>query len=201
MENKIKEKLNQWKAQAEHLNVQMHLGAAEARDEFEIQKKHLEGWVNDTKQVVEELEDSAEENYTALKTKLEELRLQAALGKADAEDAFNIQQKDLSRAMHEARQEIDKLYDKGNEKTKEFLSDSADQIEHYQTRFDLFRIQLNLGAKEAAQYWTEKKKDLRLKLHEVNQKIDHASEEAGEKWDEFSDEMSEAWKHFKKAFD
>ena len=201
LKDKTKEKLEQWKSQAEQLNLQMHLGAAEARDEFERQKKELKNWLHETDQEIENLEKEGKHQYIELRRKIDELRVQAALGKAEAEDSLKEQQRNLARGIHGVKHELNQAVEKSDEIGSEVMEGLEDGIDHFRTRFDLFRLQLNLGASEAKDYWEEKKKTLSGKLHEINNKMEEAADKAEDKWEGFSEEMSHAWKHFRKAFE
>jgi len=194
------DKLNQWKSQVQQLNVQLHLGTYEALDEFERQKKELHNWLNDNRQKIEKLESETKENYIELRQKMDELKLQTALGRAEAEEAMKEQEHKISLGIHDIKQELSHVYEKSDEKSKEVIGELTERMGDYQTRFDLFKVQMNLGKSEAKDFWSNKKKELALKLHDLNGKLDSATDTAEDKWDDFSKEISESWKHFKKAF-
>ena len=88
----IKGKLEEWKSDIESLQLTLHLGKADASDEFEKQKQNLSKWLTEAKEKLVEIKD---EKATDLKTKIEELELQAALGKAEGEDELKKQQKNI----------------------------------------------------------------------------------------------------------
>lgn len=200
LKDKTKEKLNELKAKAEHLNVQLHLGAKEAKEEFENQKKNLGSWVDVIEEKLKDFKDLGAEKTQKLKTSIDELRVQAALGKAESEDIMDEQAKKINKGIHTLKHNMADVLDASEEKAKDLSEKSKDRLDDFHTQFDLFRLRTHLGRKEVAETWDEKKKELSEKLHELNVKIDQNKEVASEKWDHFTDEVSEAWKHLTKAF-
>lgn len=192
--------IDKWKARIENLNLQFHLGSAEAADEFENQKKYIRKWAAETSAKVNKLQESGKSELRELKIKLEELEVQASLGKADAKDALKSQQKNISRLLHDIEYDFERNYNSAEKKIVEFSKEADEKLQDFHTKFDMLVLQMNLGKAEAEKYWAKKKKDLSLKLSEMERDFDVVKEKSEEKWDEFSDEMSNAWKHFKKAF-
>jgi hypothetical protein len=72
-----------------------------------------------------------------------------------------------------------------------------DKLDDFQTRFDLFRLQLHLGEMEAEENWEEKKHDVAEKLSHLKARLKTESKKIEGKWDEFSDEISEKWKQIR----
>ncbi len=200
LKEKIEKKLNQLKASAEHLNVQLHLGAAEAKDEFEEQKKNLAKLVDTAQEKLGNVIDAGEEKAKNLKTTIDELRVQAALGRAETEDVLEDQAKKINKGLNQLKKGLANTADKAEHKAESFADETKHQIEDMHTRFDLLRLRTHLGKKEAEKAWDEKKKELSEKLHEFNQKLEKGKDVAEDKWEHFADEMSEAWDHLKKAF-
>ena len=200
LKGKVQEKLNNWKASAEHLNVQLHLGAEEAKDEFEKQKNKLGDWLEIQNKKLDNTKDISREKAVQIKAALEELQVQAALGKAETEDALKEQQKKLSNGIHNLKVLINKNYNRVKENTTEFTEEISETLDDYHTRFDLFRLQTHLAKMDANESWNKKKKELSAKLHDLNVNLERKKEKATEKLDDFSDEMSEAWSHIRKAF-
>lgn len=199
-QEEIKEKLNDWKGQIEHLNVQLHLGTSEAKEEFEKQKKKLGIWIDETKLKLSDLENEGMENATALKSSLEDLRVQTALGKAETEDALKEQRKNLSLGIQEFQRKADIFHNASEIKIREFAEYTSNQLDDFQTTFDLFRLHFHLGKSDFEEEWKDKKREISNKIHDLKSKLEQKSEETSENWDDFSSEMSEAWKHVKSAF-
>ena len=193
-------KLTELRSQVEYLNMKMHLGANEARDEFEVQKQQLTTWINKADERLGKLQDEGKVKASELRTQLDQLRVQAALGKAETEDALRNQQKDLRNKLEAVKTETSRLYEKAETTTKDIADELDTQADNFHTRFDMLSVQLNLGKAEAKDLWENQKKDLSRKLSEISSKAESFKSDTSEKWDGFSREMSESWKHFRKAF-
>jgi hypothetical protein len=200
LKEKTKEKLSDWKASLGHLNVQLHLGKKEARDEFEKQKKNLADWIDTAGEKLHNAKHISKEKALQLKAAIEELRVQAALGRAETEDALNKQQENLNKGIHNLKYKIAETYKTTKEEIDDFTDKAHDKLEDFHTRFDLFKIHAHLAKMDAGETWDKKKKELSVKLHNLNTKLEESKEVSSEKWVKFSEEMSEAWSHFRNAF-
>jgi hypothetical protein len=193
-----KQKLtDRWKATAEELRLQLHLGSKELSQKFETQKKEILHW---SRKAQEDLEDEASQKGQELKTKLEELEVQAALGKAESRDALKNQEEKISKLLHEIGAKSDEFMETSKEKAKSFNEASELQFQKWQTSFDMFRLQMKLGAAETKDQWEEKRKEIKSSLDKLEAKIDEMKEDGEENFSNFKNEMSKSWSHFKNAF-
>lgn len=196
----VKERLDEWKGMAENLQVQMHLGKADAEKEFEAQKKKLAEWSSKMSERVEAAKEINEENTKRVKTSLEELRVQAALGKADTEELLKQQQKELKQRMEKLRNDLDEVFETTKETSDDLLEDLSLRLHDYQVKFDIFKIQLHLAKAETEQEWEKRRKEAEQRLAKLRSDLEERTEEASERWEHFSSEMSDAWKHVRSAF-
>lgn len=199
-EERTKAKLNEWKAKVEELNLQLHLGKDEARDEFEKQKKNLRDWLNQAEHKIQNSKKLSEDTIRDFKNRMEELRVQASLGVAESKDALKEQQDKLNKGIRSLRSRFEEAYDDVSEEIEDMSEEARERLDDYHTRFDLFRLQMHLGREDAKDEWERRKKDLSVKLREIDAKVDRAAKEGSEKLDNFRSEISEAWGHFRKAF-
>ncbi len=193
-------KLNDWKSLAENLNVLLHLEAAEMKDEFENQKKNLSSWLESLNDSLHNVKDLSEEKAQKLKSSVEMLRVQAALGKAETEDTLKEQQQKISDGIQQLQMNITDAYDSSKVKIGNFAWEAVDNLDDFHTRFDLFRLQLHLGKEEVKEEWEQKKKEISNQLQKINIKIANGYEDRADNWDHFSDEITKAWRHIKNAF-
>ncbi len=200
LKDKAAKKLEAWKSQVQHLNVQLHLGAMEAKDEFENQKKNISGWLNSAEDSLSKVKGVSEEKAKELKTAIEGLRVQAALGKAETEEKLKEQQKNLSSKINDLEGSLKTMYAASADKADELTEEASHKLDEFRTKLDLLKLQLHLGKEETKDKWAEKKKDLSLKLQQLDDSLEKGAHVASEKWDGFSTEIGEAWKHVKSAF-
>lgn len=191
---KAEKKLNEWKSLAEDLNVQLHLGTAEAKEEFENQKSNLNRWMQETKEKLSDtVSDISEEKATKLKSSIEELQLQAALGKAETESELKEQQKKIALGIHDVKQQIAEASSSSKDYLDDFKETASDALDNFHTRFDLFKVQLHLGKEEGEEFIVEKKKELATKLTEIKSRIELEADESEDKWEDFKKDISEKW--------
>lgn len=196
--NMEKEKIiDRWKRRADELKLQLHLGSKELQERFEEQKKDIEKWAHETRH---KLEDETSVRATNLKIRLEELEVQAALGRAESEDALKEQQKNMSKALEAAREEARQVASDAKNNLGEIAEKADARLDTWYARFDILRLQLKLGAAEASDEWEERKKELNRQIHELEERISEAGKKSSENWQKFKFEMGEAWGHMKKAF-
>lgn len=100
--------------------------------------------------------DNVVETLRKAAIEIEELQVQAALGKAEAKDKYEEIKKKFNLVLHEAKSKIES----GKEK-----------VEDIDTKFDELRVQLELGKAEGLEAFKEQKKGLLNKLHEIEVKI------------------------------
>ena len=58
-----------------------------------------------------------------------------------------------------------------------------DKLADFQTRFDLFRLQLHLGKMEADENWEQNKKDIAERLSQLKSKLKTKGKEIEGKWE------------------
>jgi hypothetical protein len=182
---------------AEELKLQMHLSGKEAMDEFEKQKKEISHWAAATRK---RLDGKGHEGYASLQAKLEELELQTALATAERKDAMRGQQQKLSRSLMETRAEVEAFAKKGKGGMNEFAEKAKDQISVWQTRFDILKLQLHLGAKEAGEEWGDTRDKLNYKIEALEAGLEKAREEGKLKWEDARADIGKTWKDLRKTF-
>ena len=199
IKERVSKKVEDWKEDIEQIEDQLEHTGENVKDAFEQQKAKLSHWIEEVKKDLDRMEDVGEEKAKNFKGKLEELRVQAALGKADAEDVFHERQKQLNLAVHNTKVAVAKFKKTASEKTNEFLEKSQQTLDRFHTSFDMFRLQMDLGRKDAKQNWQEKRKDIMLRVNTLKAKLAKAQEQSTDRWEHFSEEMAEAWTHVKEA--
>jgi len=189
--------VNRWRATAEELRVQLHLGSKELSDKFEEHKKEIADWSKETRTT---LENETASTSKEMRAKLEALEVQAALGKAESKEALQAQRKKLTSLITEANEASIKLMGSSKKNIRQFAANADGKFDEWHTRFDLLKLQLSLGAADASAEWDDKKHDLKKSIHNLESKLEDISHESEESWSNFKGEISEAWTHVKKAF-
>jgi len=197
----VNEYLEEAKSVVEGLNVQLHLGKADAETAFEEQKANLRDWSVKMQSRVDKAKELNEEQAKKLKIALEELRLQAALGRATSQTMLKEQQQELKRGMEILRSDLDLVFETSKEHSDDLLQDLSFRLHDYQVKFDIFKLQLHLAKAETEQEWEKRKKEGAVKLQELQREMEKQAEQASGKLSTFQKEMTQAWRHVRKAFD
>ncbi len=196
---KVSKKIKDWKEEVLDLKVQLDNTMEKAQEAFEKQKENLRTWINNAEKEIQKMDGLSEEKAALIKGKLQEFRVQLALGKAETEDVLKEQQTKINQAIRELKIFITTTSEDSREKLEDFGEDAIQKLENFQTKFDLLRLQLNLGKKEAQLSWKETQKEVRDRLHELEIKLKKGTDVISEHWENFSDELSESWKDLRKV--
>jgi len=188
---------NWWKQKAEELRLQLYLGKKEVEEKFEDEKKNIKLWADETRK---DIADLSSENAKSFKTKLETLKVQAALGKAESKEALVEQETKLKKAFNEVQKEANIMAEDSSEKVAEVGKNASDKIEIWRTQMDIFKLQMQLGKKEAEIEWESKKKQIKEKLNDIDKSIEEMKKEGSESIENFRTEMAKSWQHLKSAF-
>lgn len=141
-ELELGEKGQKVRASLEELQVQLALGKAETRDAIEEQCKKLNSSVHEAGKGYDDLKEKAETQYHELadefnefvekfKTKLDVLRLQAALGKADLQDEMKEKKEELTQKLAEVRKKTEENKDKAEDKWDDFKEEIGEAYDHF----------------------------------------------------------------------
>ena len=199
LKDKVSEKMEAWKKEVEQLKNQLQHNREEAINSFENQKVALGEWTDKMKNEFDRVEEVGEEKAKTLRGNLEDLRVQATLGRMDSADALHEQHKKINQSLHNLKHSVTKMEKEAVGKTKSLLENANQSIEQYQTKFEMYRLQLNDKKEGAVKSWEETKEDVFLRLQKINTKLEEGRDKASDKWEHFSEEMKESWKHLRKA--
>ena len=189
-----------WKSIYTDVKKQLSLHLSEAEGEYETQKVNLNNWLAKTDVKLSELQKSGKSSLKDIRTSFDDLKIQAALGKAEATETMMEQQKDLNLKIHNFNNSLSELHKKSNGAVREFAEQSKMDVEKFKMRFELFKLQITLWSENKEQEWQEKKVDLHKKIENMQSKFYQNKAKASSQVDHFSDEMSQTWTHFKEAF-
>lgn len=199
LKSRASEKIEAWKKEVGQLKNQLEHNQEEAKDYFEKKKSALVNWTEEMKEEFERMEGVGEEKLNELRGNLEELRLQAALGRMDSKDAAQEQQKKINKSIHNLKNSFVKMEKEGEKDAKEFYQKAAETLDNYNTKFEMFRLQMMYGKDDAVQSFKDRKNNIAMKLDKLNTQLEVKKEVAEDRWEHFSEEISEAWTHLKKA--
>lgn len=188
---KAKKNVDNLKEKVNKAELQIDLNQEEAKDKYEEEKSEFCKIVDETIEKFGKLKDTGREKAKDLKTKLEELRVQLALGKADGKDEFKRQKENIDDKLDSFVHLCKEKKDIADDKVDELSEDFKVKSKQFRTQLDLFRVQLAIGKADAGDYVEEKKKDLKIQIHELKQKLEKVKDIADDKLEDFSEEVGE----------
>ncbi|MCW5515437.1 hypothetical protein [Muriicola sp. Z0-33] len=100
--------------------------------------------------------DKVVESLRKAAIEIEEFQVQAALGKAEAHDAYEVAKKHFNQFIHESKSKV---------------REGKEQVNEINAKLDELRVQLALGKAETKEKFIEQKKLLLKSLHELEVKI------------------------------
>jgi hypothetical protein len=179
----------------EQFRLQASLGKAEAKDVYEEVKKKFNLYVHEAKLQINGIKEIAKEKSTELKTALEELQVQLALGKAETKEIFEEQRKKITHALSSLEAFIH-----SNKTSNEYYTKLMMESEKFKLKLDILHLQYKLSKLSKLEKMDEKKESLSKILSDIKNRLAKTEKEAEGKWDHFHEEISNAYSHLKKAF-
>ena len=189
---KVAERLVAAQQELDKLAVQFALGKAEAKDKFEEVKKELQTRVNELKHTF--MTKALNELITTLKTKVEELEVQLALGKAETAEIFEEQSKKILQSVNSLEHEIrSKLPD--HQETHVFSQD----VEKFKLKIEILRLKFILKKFEMTDAFRDKMDDARHAINTLKHSVKNKMESGKHSYQDFKDEMQLTYKHLRQA--
>ena len=192
--DQTKQFMADWQKRLEEMQLQFSLGKMDAVEAFEKQKDQYKGMLLTFKENIDKGTGLAEEKAAEMKTKIEELRLQLSLGKADGMDAFEEQKKKIELAMHELyvanKGSLDEAYNKS-------LTMFDHNAEAFKTGLEIVKLQFSLAKMDAKDTLQDKQKEISEKMVELNGQFKTIQNAAMENVDEMNKQLRENFEKMK----
>lgn len=184
--DQTKQFMADWQKRLEEMQMQFSLGKMDAVDAFEKQKEHYRSMLLTFKENIDKGTGLAEEKAAEMKAKIEELRLQLALGKAEGMDAFEEQRKKIELAMHELYVANKGTMDEAYNKSLTMFDNNA---EAFKTGLEIVKLQFSLAKMDAKETLEEKQKEISEKMVELNGQFKTIQSAAMENVDEMNKQL------------
>jgi hypothetical protein len=172
----------------EKFEVTATLGKMEAMKVFEQVKESYSNLVHD----IDNRIDYAEDRYNTMKAKVEALRLQLYLGKADTLEKYVEQRNRILHAIHEVRSEIIV-----NPRFIRGYAVMLDVLERLQVKLEVLNDYMETGAEKTRRSMKDRMETVENIIKDLRKKFTTIKEDH---FDVFQKEMTEAYAHLKNAF-
>ncbi len=183
-----------WQKRLEEMQLQFSLGKMDAGDAFEKQKEQYKTLLQSFKENLDKGRTMSEEKLAEMKDKMEALRLQLSLGKADGMDAFEEQKNKIELAMHE-------FYVAGKTNFDDVYNKSLTMFEHnaeaFKTGLEIVKLQFSLGKMDLNDELKEKQKEISEKMGELSNHFKTLQEAATENIEEMNMQLKDNFEKMK----
>lgn len=150
------------------LRVQLALGKADAADYMEEKKKEFSHFVEQTRNSLQHSGEPVSDKLATVRGKLDELKLQLALGRMESADVYEEQKEKIGAAIREARHHLADLGDSSHEEWKHIRESFDDRADAFATKLEGAALNVGAGALLAA----DETKSL---LQSISEKIQNAA--------------------------
>lgn len=205
----IDKKLDHWEATATALEEQLQQTEQQAQAKLQVRKKKLDEALEKFKSEVAKANGIAEEKKKEMQTQFDDLRVQLALGQAEARDAFGAQRKKIQHSIATLEATVDRHLDAAGHAIEESFERAADKFIaaaiEYEAASDALEARLFMKKVKAKAEFENKKKDFLEQISkfktQLQGKRDMAKDKAATFEEELSAGMSQVKQAFKKLFD
>jgi len=182
--------INKAETEIDELRVKIALGKMNGADLFEDIKKELRSSFHE---ISNEIHKEGDEVSQSVRSNVDSLQLQLALGKADALDVYEAQKKKISEAIHKLEENV--------RDSRNMLSSNAkiriqNELEKFSLKMEILQIRYELGRLDLKDNVENKK--LKFKK-EFDTLLANVKEESSEKIEEYGTNLKNAYDALRKS--
>lgn len=167
--------------------------AEEAGNRFEVLKTDFKESLTVMESKLAMVLSADDARWTELRQKMDELKLQLALGKAESLEVFEEQQKKIQLQWSILKANLEKIpeYNSLQDEVKSAFND-------WRVRLEIIKIQFSLGKMELKDNIRDISNDLGKELDHLGKAIEAGAGIAGEKFDRFESEVKKIFEKYRK---
>lgn len=196
----IDRKLDAWEKQALALEAQLTETKDKAADRLEEQKQQLRGVLARVQAEVEQSKELAGQTRVEVQTRLEHLRVQLALGKAEARDAFEEQRRTILDALAAFEAIADQKVKGAAFESGKIWEDFVGKANALEAELDAFRIRFEFEKAKQQARFEDKKQELTAKLEGFKKDLQARRQAVQAKADTFERELASGLDQIRRAF-
>ena len=183
--NQLGKLINKAESELDELRLKIALGKMDGADLFEEMKKDLHGVFHE---LSVEVKSEGQEVADTIISKIENLQMQLALGKADALDAYEEQKTKINESINELEQNV---RDARSRLSYDARIKIQNELEKFRLKMEVLQIRYELGRLDL-------KDNVETKKQKFKKEFDHLLETVKE---ESSDKLAEYGKNLREAYD
>lgn len=192
--------LDRWEASAQSFEDGINASLEAMADRFEHHKAMAQSAVEDLKKAVARAQEVPAETKEKTLADLDHLKLQLALGKAEAQDALVAQKQKVESAFHTVESQFDSIGQQINTEVDKALENWIRAEIALKQDFDLLAV--HIAGKQAAVHaeFEAKRQSIKDQIEKFKAELKDKKDTAAERGEAFSAEMNSALDHLNKAF-
>jgi hypothetical protein len=200
----IDTKMDKWEASATAIEAQLRLSKEQAVEELEVRKKRLNETLEGFKSEIMKTKGLADEKRTEIQTMFDELQVQLALGKAEARDAFEAQNKKIQRSIATLESTVDRELDAAGQSIDGSLKKAANKFIvaaiGLEAQMEALEVQFEVKKAGAIAQFEQKKGQLVAQIDEYKRQLEEKKQMARDKAATFEKELSNGMSQIEQAF-
>lgn len=165
----------------------------DAVDLIEEEKEKINAWTKERMDELKNVKEQGDEQITALHQKLDELRVQAELGKADTRDQLERQRETLNTRLIAVRD----YYNQMNRKSDVFSKRMSNQLDHLAMRIQILGLKMSYRKEQIEDQWDRKSEAVMSRVEELESEMKSYAHDTREEIIEKSSKLANAWDAFK----
>jgi hypothetical protein len=200
----IDTKLDKWEASATAIEAQLQLSEEQAMEELEVRKKRLNETLEGFKSEIVKAKGLADEKKTKIQNRFDELQVQLTLGKAEARDAFEPQEKKIRRSIATLESTIDHELGAAGQSIEASLKKAANKFIVaaivLEAQMEALDVQFEVKKAGAKAQFEQKKAQLVTQINEYKRQLEEKKQMGKDKAATFENELSNGMSQIKQAF-
>lgn len=196
----IENKLDIWEKQVVALEAQLEQKKEGAVERVETEKKLFSNALDQFIKKVDQSRAVAEGKKWKIKSRLEELKVQLALGKAETNDALEGQKEKIKQAIQSFENTVDEGIEEISEEFDEAKSDLVEKADTVNAELEALGLRLRGEKEKWEAHMEERKEKLSKKIQLLKEELREKRHIAKDKAAMFEKEISTAMSKIKEAF-
>jgi hypothetical protein len=200
----IDTKLGQWEARVTAAEALLQQTKVQALQELEARKKRLNDTLEELKSEVAKAKGITHENIMEIQARFEDLRVQLALGKAEARDSFGAQKDRIQLSIKTLEAAVDRQLEASGQAIHESLRTAANQFIvaaiRLEAEMEFLAIQFEVKKDDARARFKHEKRALIEQINQYKDQLEAKKQMAKDKSATFESELSDGMSQIKRAF-
>ncbi len=188
-----------WKQRFQEFEERLSLGKKEAADTFDNWKEQLMARIGELQKDIETFNEGGREKVRKTREKLDKLKVQLALGRAETREQYLEQREELEQQMDEVAHKLLELRQDAGEEFGEKMDSFRDKFQGARLELEILGLEYALKKEALSDKVQQRQEEFKRKVGEMRHSLEKKEEAGAEKWEDFREEMDKSVDHFRQA--